>query len=62
MKRKQEFEMPTIVTYQRDELIVETAFTGTAISHLNNVSDRAVKEGFAPVDTREVLRRLTRLV
>ena len=28
MSEKKTFEMPAITTYQRDELIVETAFTG----------------------------------
>ena len=29
MSEKKTFEMPTITTYRRDELIVETAFTAT---------------------------------
>jgi hypothetical protein len=28
MEEKKRFEMPKIETYRRDELIVETAFTG----------------------------------
>ena len=30
MSEKKTFEMPAITTYRRDELIVETAFTGSA--------------------------------
>jgi hypothetical protein len=29
MQEKKTFEMPTITSFERDELVVETAFTGT---------------------------------
>lgn len=33
MNEKELFEQPVIETYRRDELLVETVFTGTVNSH-----------------------------
>lgn len=52
------FEQPVITTYQRDELIVETTFTGTPTSR--TLSDRDLKRGFASVSNRTVLAVLVR--
>lgn len=56
MQRKT-FEQPTITTYERDELIVETTFTGLSQSR-TVPSDRGLKHGLDAVSARTVLARL----
>ena len=59
MTEKKVFELPVITTYRRDELIVETVFTGgTSLIP----SDRRQKVGFRAVSGQEVLRHLLRVL
>ena len=59
MRQKKPFEMPTITTYRRDELIVETAFTGQPKGSAFG-SDRRLKRAFRSVSGQAVLARLLR--
>jgi hypothetical protein len=52
--------MPTITTFERRDLIVETAFTGIPRSQMD--SNRNIKKQFSPVDVRDVLAGLLRLL
>jgi hypothetical protein len=58
MDEKMPFDMPEIVTYRREELIVETAFTGADQSTFP--SDRRLKRTLRPVSGRRVLAALVR--
>ena len=50
-------QKPEIVTYERDELVEKTTFTGTETSG-RTVSDRNLKRNFRPVRARKILARL----
>jgi hypothetical protein len=55
---KKPFELPEIATYERDELVIDTAFTGFGSIA---PSDRNLKENFGSVNPMVILRRLTRI-
>lgn len=57
----EQMETPRITTYERDELIVETAFTEGQGSDPIGSSDRGLKDAFEAVQCRDVLRNVARL-
>lgn len=60
-EERRPFQEPEIVTYERDELVIETVFTGRPHSAPDNESDRRVKRNFGSVRARNLLARLSRL-
>lgn len=57
--RLKSFEEPEIVTYGRDDLIMETVFTGETYSGSGNPSDRRLKTDLRRVSPRSILDRLS---
>ncbi|MFH0954073.1 MAG: hypothetical protein V1873_07065 [Verrucomicrobiota bacterium] len=53
------FQDPEIVTYERDELVIETVFTGEPYSGGGD-SDRNLKRNFRSVHAKSILARLVR--
>ncbi|MFH0954074.1 MAG: hypothetical protein V1873_07070 [Verrucomicrobiota bacterium] len=58
---RKEFLEPEVVTYQRDELVIETVFTGDHSRGAIGVSDRHLKRNFRSADAKRILARLIRL-
>lgn len=49
---EKKLDEPQLTTYERDELVLEVAFT---VGGTPNGSDRNIKENFAPIVPREIL-------
>ncbi len=60
MNRKKRFEPPVILTYRREELVVETVFTGEDPSEVL-VSDRCLKRDVRPARGCAVLDAVLRV-
>jgi hypothetical protein len=55
-KKLAAFEKPEVVTYERDELTADRAFTAQRISEVP--SDRNLKKNFKPVNAKRIVKKL----
>ncbi|NQT94663.1 MAG: hypothetical protein HQ559_18045 [Lentisphaerae bacterium] len=60
LDRLKRFTVPEVTTYHRDDLVVDTAFTGRTDSE-DIRSDRNAKEHFRAIDKQEVLEKVAQL-